>query len=154
GEQNESAAEFILLGVGNTMRGDDGIGSYIAERFSADGWKVIDSGMVPENFTSVIRRAAPKTVVIVDSAEMNLKPGEYRLIPKEKIAKLHMTTHAMPLSVLIGFIEEFVKEVLFIGIQPKEIKMGDDITDELKKAAEELISILKKKEFADIKALT
>ena len=35
--------------------------------------------MVPENFTSVIRRAAPKTVVIVDSAEMGIKPGEFRI---------------------------------------------------------------------------
>lgn len=146
--------DFLLLGAGNTMRADDGIGPYIANTFQHGDWTTIDGGMVPENFTSVIRKAAPKTVIIIDSAEMTLKPGEYRIVPKEKLGTLHLTTHAMPLSVLIGFLEEFVKEVVFIGIQPKEIKTGTSISPELKKAAKEIIDILKDKQFNKIKPLT
>jgi hydrogenase 3 maturation protease len=148
--------DCLLLGVGNTLRADDGIGCYIADRFSSKhptGWQVINAGPVPENFTSVIRKAAPKTVVILDSAEMKLPPGTYRIIPKEKIGTLHLTTHAMPLSVLIEFIEEFVPKVIFIGIQPKEIKTDITISPELEKAAEELIGILKNKEFNNLKTL-
>jgi hydrogenase 3 maturation protease len=149
--------EYLLLGVGNTLRADDGIGCYIANKFNTDDtkeWETLDCGTVPENFTSAIRKKQPKTVVIVDSAEMNLQPGQFRMIPKEKLSKLALTTHAMPLSVLIDYIEEFIPKVIFIGIQPKQIETKTFISPELKKTAEEIIAILKNKEFQKIPPLS
>jgi hydrogenase 3 maturation protease len=152
-EEREKHSEFMLLGVGNSMRCDDGIGSYIANRFKDNDWQILDCSTVPENFTSVVRKAGPKTVIIVDSAEMKLNPGEFRIINKEKLGKLRMTTHAMPLSVLITYIEEFVPKVIFIGIQPKIIQTGTEISPELESAAEQVINILKKKDFSKVKVL-
>ena len=85
---------------------------------------------------------------------MKLQPGEFRIIPKQKLGKLHLTTHAMPLSVLINYIEEFVPRVIFIGIQPKDIDTKTYISPELKKAAEEIMQILEKKEFNKIPTLS
>ncbi len=152
-KEKQPHKEFMLVGVGNTLRADDGIGPFIANSFNHKDWKTLDTGMVPENFTSVIRTTKPTTVVIVDSAEMHIAPGEFRIVPKTKLGTLHVTTHAMPLSVLIGFIEEFVPNVIFIGIQPKEIKTDTTISPELRKSSEDMIEILKNNNFNKIKHL-
>lgn len=143
----------ILLGVGNLMRADDGIGCYIAKKFKHKGWKSIDTGTMPENFTSLVRKESPKFVVIVDSTEMGLKSGEFRIIPKEKLSKLMLTTHAMPLSVLISYLEEFVPEVIFIGIQPKIIENKEEINPQLLVSAKNIIQILKNNQIEKIKLL-
>ena len=75
----------ILLGIGNELKGDDGIGNIIAGEFVEDGWFSIQSATVPENFISVIERKNPDNIVLVDASEMDLKPGELRIIPKEKL---------------------------------------------------------------------
>ncbi|MFH1063750.1 MAG: hydrogenase maturation peptidase HycI [Candidatus Woesearchaeota archaeon] len=153
---SDEDADFVLVGVGNSMGADDGIGCYIAEEFKArklQGWRAINCGTVPENFTSVIRKGNPKRIIIVDSAEMKLAPREFRMIPKEKLSKLALTTHAMPLSVLIEYLEGSVPEVIFIGIQPKHLGTGTKLSNELLKSAGEIIKILEDKRFKDIKRL-
>ena len=64
----------VLLGIGNILNGDDGIGIYVAEKTSkslketeveskqansADterAFIIIDCGTTPENFTSIIKK--------------------------------------------------------------------------------------------------
>ena len=41
----------ILMGVGNILKGDDGIGSMIAKSFTHQDWLSLDCGVVPENYT-------------------------------------------------------------------------------------------------------
>ncbi len=43
------------MGVGNILRGDDGIGSIIAKTFKDDDWLSLDCGVIPENYTSIIK---------------------------------------------------------------------------------------------------
>ena len=143
--------EKVLLGVGNTMRADDGIGCYVADNLDSEGWKSINCGVVPENYTSIVRKENPKLVVIVDSAEMGLEFGEFRIIPKEKLNSLKLTTHAMPLSVLVSYLEDFVEKVVIIGIQPKLIEDKEGLSEECINGAEELIRMIKKDEFDKIK---
>lgn len=155
----EAKIDNLLLGVGNTLRADDGVGCYIADQLNENplpDWKAINCSNVPENFTSVIRKLEPKTVVIVDSAEMNIEPGELRIVPKEKFGPLQLTTHAMPLSVLINYIETDIEnavEVIFIGIQPKIIQTDDRLSPEMLTAADKTINILKENKVKTIEVL-
>jgi hypothetical protein len=57
----------------------------------------------------------------------------------------------MPLSVLIKYLEKEVEHVILIGIQPKT--MIGEISKPIKKSAEQLINLLKKKEIHQIKIL-
>lgn len=141
----------ILIGVGNDMRGDDAIGPYVARRLKCKGWLAIDCGTAPENFLSVIRKAEPETVVIVDSAEMGLKPGDIRKIPKEKIGLLTLSTHSIPLSLLAEYIENFAQRVIIVGIQPANMEFGSEMCDAVKKAGETLIKIIERSAVDEIK---
>jgi len=145
--------ENILVGVGNILRGDDGIGSIIAKSFHEDDWLSLDCGVVPENYTSIVKKNKPKLLVIIDAVEMDLNPGDIRIITPEKIAALHLTTHSMPLSFLINYLKNYVKKILFIGIQPKNIDFSQSINPEVLKSKQAVTKLLKNKLFHQIKTL-
>jgi hydrogenase 3 maturation protease len=145
--------DILILCIGNQEGGDDGIGPYIAKRLKDDSSQdnVLDCGTIPENYTGVIKRQKPKTLIIIDAAEMNLHPGEIRIIPREKLATMHFSTHGIPLSVLIKYLEKDVPHIIFIGIQP-ETTQGT-LSDPVKKSGDDLIRILQQKKIEQIPVL-
>lgn len=140
--------------IGNREGGDDSIGPYIADKLKSeqiDNIEIIDCGTVPENYTSVIKRKKPRTLIIIDAVEMELKPGEIRIVPKEKIGVMTISTHGIPISVIIGYLEQYVKNIIFIGIQPKE--MSGEISNSVKESGFMLVKILKESKLKTIKIL-
>ncbi|MBE3090769.1 MAG: hydrogenase maturation peptidase HycI [Candidatus Atribacteria bacterium] len=148
-----NSKKYILMGIGNMLRGDDGIGSIIAQSFKDRDWLSIDCGVVPENFTSIIKKNRPDLVVLIDAVEMDLKSGEFRIISPDRISALHLTTHSMPLSFLISYLKEYTQELIFIGIQPKIIDYSNSVSPEVLKSSESIIKILKDKNFKLLKKL-
>jgi len=143
----------ILMGVGNILRGDDGIGSIIAKSFNDNDWLSLDCGVVPENFTSIIKKNKPALLVILDVVEMDLNPGELRIISPEKISELHLTTHSMPLSFLINYLSGYVGNIIFLGIQPENINFSNSVSLEVSNSAKTIVKILKNKQFNLLKVL-
>ncbi|MCK4901723.1 MAG: hydrogenase maturation peptidase HycI [Thermoplasmatales archaeon] len=137
--------------IGNRNGGDDAVGPYIAEKLK-DNFTVLDCGTVPENYTSIVKKQNPKNLVIIDAVEMELKPGEIRIVPKEKIGVMHISTHGIPISVLIGYLEQYVENIVFIGVQPEA--MSGEITASVKKSADLLVEMIKKKEIKNIEMLS
>ncbi len=142
------------MGVGNELRGDDAVGIYVARNFRKEGWLIIECGTVPEDFTSQIKKIKPKLLVIVDAAEMNLNPGEIRIIPEEKIPKVAFSTHGMPLSLLMDYLKPFTGKIILIGIQPQTMEFGKYMNENVKRAANELIEILKSGDLESIETLS
>ncbi len=145
--------KYILMGIGNTLRSDDGIGSIIAQSFKDRDWLSINCGVVPENFTSIIKKNRPNLVVLIDAVEMDLKSGEFRIISPDRINALHLTTHSMPLSFLISYLKEYTQELIFIGIQPEVINYSNSVSPNVLKSSEKITKILKDKKFKLLKKL-
>lgn len=146
--------KYLVMCIGNREGGDDAVGPYISDRLKSEqlnNIKVIDCGTVPENYTSIVKRENPETVVIIDAVEMGLKPGEIRIVPKEKIGVMTISTHGIPISVLIGYLEQYVKNIIFIGIQPKE--MSGEITNIVKIGGNKLVKIIIENKIKIIKTL-
>jgi len=141
------------MALGNVWRGDDGVGCFIAQNFKSDDWLVLDCGRAPENFTSIVTKTKPKCLVIVDAAEMNLEPGQFRVVPSERIEELYPTTHNIPLSYLISYLDKWAEKIILIGIQPKKTGKYDQISKELKDSTKKVIRILEKKSFQALKRL-
>ena len=142
----------VLLGVGNKSNGDDGIGVYVARKFKHKDWIAIDCATVPENYIGKIVRYKPKKVVIIDAADMGLKPGEIRRIPKEKVGKASFSTHSIPLSLFISHLKELTgADITLIGIQPKSLY--GKMSKEVKEAAEKVIEYIKEERIDEIEEL-
>jgi hydrogenase 3 maturation protease len=141
----------LILTVGNPMMGDDAAGSLLAQRIKRaplDAWDVLDGGSAPENVLYSIREMAPEQVLVIDAADMDLVPGEIRLISAEKLEDpFLMTTHTLPLSYLVESLREFVPQVDLMGIQPQVVAFGYPVSDEVKQAVERVYEDLKQSEF-------
>jgi hydrogenase 3 maturation protease len=125
----------VILGVGNELRGDDGVGVYIASRLN--GKNVINAGVAPENFVGKIKRMRPERIVIFDALDFGGRPGDVRIVDARKTEGLKVSTHSLPLSF---FSKLFGKtEIYVVGIQPKSNEFGSKMSREVKKSAEELI---------------
>ena len=58
---------------------------------------------------------------------------------------------AIPISVLINYLEQYVENIIFIGIQPK--CMSGEICKNVKKSGDEIIKIIKNDNLEQIKIL-
>jgi hydrogenase 3 maturation protease len=146
-------ATNILLGIGNPLNGDDGAGIWVAGQFRKEGWVSLSCGTAPENFTGIIRRTRPDCLVLVDAAAMGLFPGEYRIIPRHKIADVSMGTHQLPLSLLIDFLSDAAGRIVLIGIQPDRVITGEEISPRVREGAERLVHVLSSGELGRIPVL-
>jgi len=118
----KGSKQIVVMAVGDELNPRDCVGILAGRRISAARLrktKVLQTSQMPENYTSVIRRLEPSHVVIIDSAEMGGKPGDVAFINPDRVAATRVSTHAMPLSVVMTYIEkELNAKVSLIGIQP------------------------------------
>ena len=135
--------DFLVMCIGNREGGDDAVGPYISDQLKETDIDVIDCGTNPENYTSVVKRKNPEKLIMVDAADMGLEPGEIRRVQKEKIGVMTISTHGIPVSVLMNYLERSVKEVILIGIQPKT--MSGEMSKVVREKANKLIEIITKK---------
>lgn len=146
-------ARRLVMGVGNDIRGDDAVGELIAREFEKPGWETVDCGSVPENHIVMVEEGDYDIVLIVDAASMGLEPGEIRIVPRKKLGVFTMSTHALPLSLVMDFLEDKVGEVVLIGIQPKDMSLKEGITPEIEEAKNRLLEILDSESWDEIPTL-
>ena len=137
----------ILLTVGNGMMGDDGAGVLLAQMLyesPLENWTILNGGSAPENVIHWIRDMEARRVLVVDAADMDLPPGSIRLIAADRLDDpFLMTTHTLPVTFLIEQLHEFVPLVELLGIQPGMIAFGFPISDDVRKAVEQVYADLK-----------
>ncbi len=144
---------ILIMCIGNRVGGDDAIGPYIANKIKKETKNdmILDCGTTPENYTSIIKQKKPSTLIIIDAAEMEQPAGTIRIIPKEKLGTMHISTHGIPLSILISYLEREVDHIIVIGIQPKQI--SGTLSAVVKKSGDQLIELLKKHRYQEIPPL-
>jgi len=144
------ARRVVILGVGNKMKGDDGLGIHCAEILDEGfkkqkGIKVINGGEAPENYTGEIRKFKPSHVIIFDACSKNKKPGSIFLVDPNKIADEDVSTHRIPLSMLAKFLKETIGcKVIIIGIQPKSLEWRRGQSVPVRKSVTNLTALLTK----------
>ena len=143
--------KYLFVCIGNLDGGDDGVGPYITKLLKKEDFNVIDAQTYPENYTGKIKDLNPEKLIIIDAIDMGIEPGEIRIVPKEKIGLMTISTHGLPLSVIIGYLEKDIKNIKLVGIQPKA--MSGELSKEIKKSAEELVLIIKTNKLNEIKKL-
>ena len=140
----------VVIGVGNELKADDGIGIRVAKELQKDGLPgkdiMVIPADVPENWIQPIAKFKPELLVLVDSADFKGKAGEIRAIKDQEISKVFTNTHSVP---LILFLETIRKQVpktrtIFIGIQPKTMDFGKPMSREVRQAGSKAMDAIKK----------
>ncbi len=111
----------------------------LQERVQSDDVLLIAGSTAPENFTGVIKDFKPDLLIITDAARIGLSPGEAAVIPLSEITGASFSTHMLPLSVMLNYLEaEISCETVFIGIQPRSTDQGMEICDEVCRCVQKL----------------
>jgi len=146
----DGCEKLIILGVGNELKCDDGVGPYIINKLKDENIEdkkkllFIDAKTVPENFTGKIRKEKPTHLIIVDACLMDEEPGTMKIVNKYDFASIGISTHSMSLSFFVRYLERDTEfRIIFVGIEPESMDYADNPTAKIAKAADEFVNILK-----------
>lgn len=135
----------VIMGIGSTLKSDDGVGVFVAEELKKRGNnKVIVAGATPEHWLGFLSRKGIKKLLIVDSVLFGGGKGEIRLFDLEEISERFGLTHSSSLHLFYDFIssEGSVKELKILAIMPESVKIGESLSEEVKKSALKVINLL------------
>lgn len=136
-----------LVGVGNPLRGDDGVGPWIIgavrDAVSGTDLRVVDAQDVPENFVPVIARGDCRNVVFIDAVAADGPPGTVVFGPLADFPEAEsFTTHKLALSLSRKFLEAAGKKVFLLGIVPADLEFGEGLTAEIRRTAAALRDVI------------
>jgi len=145
----ESKVRFAVVGVGNLLLKDEGIGVHIAHALQQIdipyNVKIIDGGTSPD-LPDCLENV--DKLIIIDAVKTGGQPGTiYRFHPydmdieSEGIISLHELGLAQSLR-MMRLMGNEPKETVTIGIEPKEIDWGTELSAELQQKIPEIINIV------------
>ena len=139
------ADKVVVLGIGNTLRGDDCFGPEVADRLSSlIPGRAFDAGTVPEDFLGPIVKLRPALVIIVDAASFDGSLGELRLLRIDQLCGNCLGTHAPSLSLIEQFLSsECGAKTVVLAAQPGTMAFGEPQCPQIEAAIEGACSILK-----------
>jgi hydrogenase 3 maturation protease len=151
-EQLQGAKKVFVLGIGMDWKSDDRLGVALARALAqalakklphCPDIRVISGGEAPENFTGAIRAFLPSHVILLDAVDHGLEPGTAFLADERSIAIGDMTSHHLPLKLLMRFLSASLPcRVILIGVQPQTLRSGNRLSVPVKKTLPLLVSFL------------
>lgn len=139
-----SGKRAAILGIGNPLRGDDGLGPHLASRLKdkVDAL-VLDVGEVPENYLGLVISAIPEVVILVDAIELKDRPGAIAIVEVNALEERCYSTHNASLSLFVkALCAEIQTDVFLLGVQPETIAWGAPISQTVIQALETLERLL------------
>ncbi|MBC8216804.1 MAG: HyaD/HybD family hydrogenase maturation endopeptidase [Candidatus Marinimicrobia bacterium] len=143
-----SKADVIILGLGNTLLRDEGVGVHIVNRLSGEfkfspEVPIIDGGTFGLDLLPYIENK--EYVLLIDAVNFNKEPGFIGVIMKDKIlTQLNtiLSVHHLGLADVLSaakLLDKEPKNITLIGIQPLSIEAGLEMTDTVKNVIDEAI---------------
>lgn len=132
----------MLLGIGNRLSRDDGVGPVLAEQLLGSDWLAMDCGTSLENAAGIVSRERPGQLVIADAARMGLPPGEVRRLPPPAVDRMLASTHGLPISFFLDRLASAARDTTILGIEPADLSFGEGLSPEVRRAVRRLVEVL------------
>jgi hydrogenase maturation protease len=136
-----------VLGLGNLMRTDDGVGIYAIRRLSADGRlppsvQVIEGGTLGLDLLHSLRGVTH--LLAVDAVDTGAAPGTLSRFADAELADLPTakSVHLLGFADLLDslkLLEDSPGEVVLLGIQPKSTDWGVTLSPSVDAALRDLV---------------
>jgi len=116
------AVRVAVIGIGDECSPVDRLGMETARSLRDAGLPregVFLAGTVPESITAPVRRYRPDHILLLDAADMGVRPGTLAVVSPETIRGTLVSTHSLPLSAVMEYLAaDTSAPVTLIGIQP------------------------------------
>ena len=142
--------KVIIVGVGNVLRRDDGVGVYVAHEIEdaelPDGVEVYDGGLGGFKLLDLIHGA--KKAIFIDAIEMGLPPGTVRAFsPQEAVSLLSTQRCSLHNSDLLEVIKlaetlDNAPGIKIVGIQPATVEPGLELSVPVKDSIPRTVNLI------------
>jgi hydrogenase 3 maturation protease len=122
--------EPLVICIGNELRGDDGAGINFGQNLLNGGYEntilVFDT---PENYLQKIISMPGNCRLWVDVMNWGANPGSFNILDPTEVQHFAISTHNYSPVVLLEFLRTY-RDIpdYFLGIQPLDISLGNQIT--------------------------
>ncbi len=126
---------MLVIGLGNTLLTDEGVGIHLVKELSnmplPPGVDLMEGETAGVDLLSDILDS--DRVVIIDAAMMGLEPGNARTFSSEDLklsSNFYASLHdmALPEVLKLGTIISSLPPILIIGIEPKTVEPGVELS--------------------------
>ena len=129
-------AEVVVVGVGNTLLGDEGFGVYAVRELQRqgvpDGVDVVEAGVAGYNLLDLL--AGASKAILIDAVEMGAGPGRLVRFTPEQVASAkngsRFSLHQVDLLEVLELARALGQsaETAIIGIQPEKVAVGEGLS--------------------------
>jgi hydrogenase maturation protease len=148
-----SPKPILILGVGNTLLKDEGVGVHVARRLQAmdlpENVEVLEGGVLGLDLLDHLEER--EKVVVVDAVDGGDEPGTIHRLTRADIesgkTRCHMSLHEIDLPQVFATADLMGLKVdpIIIGIEPKDMDLGyDEMTPEVEAAIPRVIELVLK----------
>lgn len=138
-----------VIGLGNVLRGDDGIGPLVIEQLEGlkdESVQLIDAGSDP--FTVLEHLIENEPLLIIDCAEMGMLPGSAQVFSihdaKFRESASSISLHGYGFSEVYRMAAEIgpIAPCKIIGVQPKCIDYNNGLSEEVSGCIAKIIDMI------------
>jgi len=139
---------IAIIGLGNTLRRDDGVGVYVASRLKnllgGVRWvEVIVAEDRVDYAAKELEKVNPCLIIVIDAMEFDGTPGEIRVVRLEDVEEPYAYTHRIPMKTIFRIVG-IEAPTYVIGIQVASRDFGEGLSREVRVAGDEVIEFLAK----------
>ncbi|MGA8260432.1 MAG: HyaD/HybD family hydrogenase maturation endopeptidase [Arenicellales bacterium] len=129
----------LVLGLGNTLLGDDGVGIHVVRRLrrsagSARGVRFLDGGTLSPSLLEAIEKAS--VLIVVSAAQLDERAGSVRVFREETMDRFlragrSRSVHEASLLELLDtarVANRLPSKRAFVGIQPQRMGWGTELS--------------------------
>jgi len=137
-------SKTVIVGVGNTLKGDDGAGPLVCQQLSGKVCaEIIDAGTVPENYIQPIIKKAPANLLVIDAMDFGASPGTINIFKPQQLSSVVTSTHTLSPRLFAQIVCQSLNvNVYFIGIQPAQTQLGESVSPQVSKAIQRLSHVI------------
>jgi len=133
--------DIVVLGLGNPLMSDEGIGGFLIEALSKkqDNFpdvEFIDAGTGGMSLLHLI--ADRDKVILVDCAYMNTEPGTIKKFTPQQVKSVknlaHQSLHEADVLKIIDIsreLDQCPRQIIIFGIEPERVELGHKLSDAL-----------------------
>jgi len=142
---------ILVLGLGNSLLGDDGLGPTLIEQFLRDleGWReagrwkdrieFLDGGT--QGLALLGHLSDREAIIIVDAVAMGAPPGTTRLLNVSEVFQMGVKAagschegNASELLAVAEVLDELPDRVFVVGVEPEKIATGYGLSEPVRRA--------------------
>jgi hydrogenase maturation protease len=140
-----------IIGLGNPLRGDDGVGVRVVRELAAQSLpthiEVVDGGT--QGLGLINLWAGQKRVILVDAVDIGKSPGQFVRFTLDGTHLLgddhHLSVHAAGLRdalLLAQVLNMLPPEVIIFGVQPNQLEWDSTLSPEVEATLPKLIAAI------------